>query len=68
MKARMLLGGFIVALLMAGCVTPEQRHAREYEARLKRSFGDYSTRYDRYSAVARPGRDEHGSNSSDRDS
>ena len=54
MKLRILCGGLLAAALLAGCVTPEQRHVREYEARLKRTFGDYSTRYDRYSAVTRP--------------
>jgi hypothetical protein len=67
MKARTLFGGLVVALLLAGCVTPEQRYVRECEARLKQTFGDYSARYDRYSAVARPDRHpsapsaEHGS-------
>lgn len=68
MKAQMLFGGIILALLMTGCVTPEQRHVREYEARLKQSFGDYSTRYDRYSAVARPQRTGHASDPVERDS
>jgi hypothetical protein len=66
MKTRMLFGGLVVALLMTGCVTPEQRHVREYEARLKQSFGDYSSRYDRYSAVGRPHRV--GSDATERDS
>jgi len=59
MKLRLLFGGLVVAALLAGCVTPEQRHVREYEARLKQTFGDYSTRYDRYSTVARPQHKSH---------
>lgn len=66
MKVRMVFVGLVVAVWMAGCVTPEQRHVREYEARLKQTFGDYSTRYDRYSTVARP--HQHASDLADDDS
>jgi hypothetical protein len=68
MKVRILLGGLFVALLLAGCATPEQRYVHEYEAKLKQSFGDYSTRYDRYSTVAKHERDGHASDRAARDS
>jgi len=51
-KFRWLIAASLLAALVAGCgVTTEQRQVREYEAFLKQSIGDFSTRYDRYSAV-----------------
>jgi hypothetical protein len=42
----------LLAVLAAGCgVTAEQRRVREYEAFLRQSIGDFSTRYERYSAA-----------------
>jgi hypothetical protein len=43
----------LLAVLAAGCgVTAEQRRVQEYERFLQQSMGNFSTRYDRYSAVA----------------
>jgi hypothetical protein len=48
----MLIALPLLAALAGGCgVTTEQKRVRAYEAFLKQSMGDFSTRYDRYSTV-----------------